>query len=61
MIEAERLYGRITNDVEMLRQNGYCSGKENYSCYMNDRDASLPPITLLDYLPNAYGSLHGIL
>lgn len=51
MIEANRLYERISNDVEMLREFGYCSGIENYSCYLNDRDPNLPPITLLDYLP----------
>ncbi|KAB2790760.1 MULTISPECIES: excinuclease ABC subunit UvrB [Hyphomicrobiales] len=51
LVEAERLYERITNDAEMLRQVGYCSGMENYACYLNGRDPSLPPITLLDYLP----------
>jgi len=51
LVEAERLYERITNDADMLRQVGYCSGMENYACYLNGRDPSLPPITLLDYLP----------
>lgn len=51
LVEAARLYERITNDAEMLRQVGYCSGMENYACYLNGRDPSLPPITLLDYLP----------
>lgn len=51
LVEAERLYERITNDAEMLRQVGYCSGMENYACYLNGRDPSLPPVTLLDYLP----------
>ncbi len=51
LVEAERLHERITNDAEMLRQVGYCSGMENYACYLNGRDPSLPPITLLDYLP----------
>lgn len=50
-VEAERLYERINNDVEQLKQLGYCSGIENYACYLNDRDSSLPPTTLLDYLP----------
>jgi len=35
----------------MMQQLGYCSGLENYSCYLNDRDPTLPPTTLLDYLP----------
>ena len=51
IVEASRLYERITNDVEMMRELGYCSGMENYSCYLNGRDAALPPTTLLDYLP----------
>jgi len=48
--EANRLYERITNDIEMMQQLGYCSGMENYSCYFSGRDAKLPPTTLLDYL-----------
>ena len=51
LVEANRLYERVTNDVEMMRELGYCSGIENYSCYMNERDSSLHPTTLLDYLP----------
>lgn len=51
LIEADRLYERITNDVEMMREIGYCSGMENYSSYLNGRDEALPPTTLLDYLP----------
>lgn len=51
LAEANRLYERITNDVEQMRQLGYCSGIENYSCYLNGRDPALPPTTLLDYLP----------
>lgn len=51
LVEAIRLYERITHDVEMMREVGYCSGMENYSCYFSDRDAASPPITLLDYLP----------
>ena len=51
LTEAARLYERITNDAEMLRQVGYCSGMENYACYLSGRDPARPPITLLDYLP----------
>ncbi|EOF4374435.1 TPA: excinuclease ABC subunit UvrB [Pseudomonas aeruginosa] len=51
LVEANRLYERITHDVEMMREVGYCSGMENYSCYFSDRDPASPPITLLDYLP----------
>ncbi|WP_437191019.1 excinuclease ABC subunit UvrB [Planctomicrobium sp. SH527] len=51
LAEADRLYERVTHDVEMLRSVGYCSGVENYACYLSGRDPQLPPITLLDYLP----------
>lgn len=50
-VEAERLHGRVTHDVEMMKQVGYCSGIENYSSYLSDRDPNLPPTTLMDYLP----------
>ena len=49
--EADRLYQRITDDVEMLRTAGYCSGMENYASFFSGRDPKLPPVTLLDYLP----------
>lgn len=51
LAEAERLYDRITGDIEMLRTAGYCFGMENYASYFSGRDPELPPITLLDYLP----------
>ncbi|MDR5749090.1 excinuclease ABC subunit UvrB, partial [Caballeronia sp. LZ029] len=51
LAEADRLHERITNDVEMMRELGYCNGMENYSSYFSGRDPDQPPITLLDYLP----------
>ena len=36
-IEANRLYERVTYDVEMIREVGYCSGIENYSRYFDGR------------------------
>lgn len=51
VVEAARLYERTMYDIEMMQQLGYCSGLENYSCYLNGRDPALPPTTLLDYLP----------
>lgn len=51
LAEADRLYERISNDIEMLKSVGYCSGMENYACYFSRRDPLLPPVTLLDYLP----------
>ncbi|EOD77594.1 Excinuclease ABC subunit B [Grimontia indica] len=49
--EAARLYERTTRDLEMLRLQGYCGGIENYASYLTGRDPSLPPTTLMDYLP----------
>ncbi len=49
--EADRLYQRVSDDVDMLRNAGYCSGMENYASFFSGRDPKLPPITLLDYLP----------
>lgn len=50
-VEADRLNERVSNDVEMMREMGYCSGMENYSSYFSGRGIKLPPTTLLDYLP----------
>ncbi|MBX3256158.1 MAG: excinuclease ABC subunit UvrB [Chitinophagaceae bacterium] len=49
--DADRLYERIINDVDMLRTAGYCPGMENYASYFSGRDPELPPTTLLNYLP----------
>ncbi|MGR5205932.1 DEAD/DEAH box helicase family protein [Vibrio alfacsensis] len=51
LTEAARLYERCMYDIEMKQQLGYCSGIENYACYLNDRNPALPPTTLMDYLP----------
>jgi excinuclease ABC subunit B len=37
--EAKRLYERVTFDLEMIRELGYCSGIENYSRYLDGREA----------------------
>ncbi|CAM3738658.1 excinuclease ABC subunit UvrB [Parendozoicomonas haliclonae] len=49
--EAGRLYERTEADIEAMQLRGYCSGMENYAGYFNGRDSSLPPTTLMDYLP----------
>jgi excinuclease ABC subunit B len=38
----------------MLREMGYCSGVENYSRHLSQRQAGEPPWTLLDYFPADY-------
>ena len=50
-IEAKRLEDRVTYDVEMIKELGYCSGIENYSRYFDGRPAGKRPFCLLDYFP----------
>ncbi len=53
-IEAKRLQDRVTYDLEMLKELGYCSGIENYSRYFDGRAAGTRPFCLLDYFPDDY-------
>ena len=52
--EAKRLYERVTYDLEMIRELGYCSGIENYSRYFDGRQAGSPPFCLIDYFPKDF-------
>jgi excinuclease ABC subunit B len=52
--EAKRIYERVTYDLEMIRELGYCSGIENYSRYFDGREAGTPPFCLLDFFPKEY-------
>ncbi|MEU1310077.1 excinuclease ABC subunit UvrB [Streptomyces cinnamoneus] len=54
LLEAQRLRMRTTYDIEMMRQVGSCSGIENYSLHMDDREPGSPPNTLLDYFPEDF-------
>lgn len=53
-LEAKRLEDRVSYDVEMLKELGYCSGIENYSRYFDGRKAGARPFCLLDYFPEDY-------
>ena len=53
-LEAKRLYERVTFDVEMIKELGYCSGIENYSRYFDGRKPGSRPFCLLDYFPDDY-------
>ncbi|MDD4848765.1 MAG: helicase-related protein, partial [Bacteroidales bacterium] len=53
-LEAKRLEDRVTYDMEMMKELGYCSGIENYSRYMDNRQPGTRPFTLLDYFPNDF-------
>ena len=50
-LEAERLKQRVSYDIEMMREIGYCNGVENYSRYFDGRKPQEPPYTLIDYFP----------
>lgn len=53
-LEAKRLYERVTFDVEMIKEIGYCSGIENYSRYFDGRAPGTRPFCLLDFFPDDY-------
>ena len=53
-VEAQRLKERVSYDMEMMREVGYCSGIENYSRYFDGRKPGEAPFTLLDYFKNDF-------
>jgi excinuclease ABC subunit B len=54
LLEAQRISQRTNYDLEMLNELGYCSGIENYSRYLTNREAGSEPATLLDYFPEDF-------
>ncbi len=54
LLEAQRLKERVSYDLEMIREMGYCSGIENYSRYFDGRLPGQPPYTLLDFFPKDF-------
>lgn len=54
LLEAQRIMERTNNDIEMLRETGFCKGIENYSAIMSGRKPGEPPFTLLDYFPDDF-------
>ena len=53
-LEAKRLEDRVTYDIEMMRELGYCSGIENYSRYFDGRKPGTRPYCLVDYFPEDF-------
>ena len=51
LVEAQRLEQRTLYDLEMLQELGFCSGIENYSRFLSDREPGEAPPTLYEYLP----------
>lgn len=54
LLEAERLNRRTRQDIEMMREIGYCNGIENYSRYLTGRRPGEAPDTLIDYFPKDF-------
>ena len=54
LIEAQRIRQRTEYDIEMMQELGYCTGIENYSRVISDREPGSPPMTLLDYFPKDF-------
>ncbi len=53
-LEAKRLEDRVSYDIEMMRELGYCSGIENYSRYFDGRQPGSRPFCLIDYFPDDF-------
>ncbi|PKP20401.1 MAG: excinuclease ABC subunit B, partial [Bacteroidetes bacterium HGW-Bacteroidetes-20] len=51
-LEAKRLDDRVTYDVEMMKELGYCSGIENYSRYFDRRNVGDRPFCIIDFFPD---------
>lgn len=54
LLEAKRIEERVTYDLEMIKELGYCSGIENYSRYFDGRKPGSRPFCLLDYFPEDF-------
>ena len=54
LVAAQRIEERTTFDLEMMKETGYCSGIENYSVHLSDRESGDPPYCLLDYFPEDF-------
>jgi len=54
LLEAQRLAARTRYDIEMMLETGTCQGIENYSRYLDGRQAGDKPYTLLDYFDGEF-------
>ncbi len=52
--EAKRIEQRVSYDIEMIKELGYCGGIENYSRYFDRRAEGSRPFCLLDYFPDDF-------
>ena len=54
LLEAQRLESRTNFDIEMMLEVGYCSGIENYSRHLTEREPGSRPACLFDYFPDDF-------
>lgn len=54
LLEAQRLLQRTNYDMEMMEEMGFCSGIENYSRHLDNREKGSMPNTLIDYFPKDF-------
>ena len=54
LLEAQRLEQRTRYDIEMMQEMGYCSGIENYSRLLSNRQPGEAPMTLIDYFTDDF-------
>lgn len=49
LLEAQRIDQRTRNDLESMKELGYCNGIENYSRHLELRSAGQTPYTIFDF------------
>ena len=53
-IEAQRIKERVSYDLEMIQELGFCPGIENYSRFLDRREPGTRPFCLIDYFPDDF-------
>lgn len=53
-LEAQRIKERVTYDLEMIQELGFCQGIENYSRFFDRRQPGTRPFCLMDYFPSDF-------
>ncbi|HYD23136.1 MAG TPA: DEAD/DEAH box helicase family protein, partial [Flavipsychrobacter sp.] len=53
-IEAQRIKERVSYDLEMIQELGFCPGIENYSRFLDRRAPGTRPFCLIDYFPDDF-------
>lgn len=53
-VTRERLRQRVSHDLEMINELGYCSGIENYSVHFEERPSGVAPFCLFDFFPKDF-------